>query len=71
MAQIAVAAGVPLSSITAETQSRDTIGNIWFTKPLQGGPAGQRVIVVTSHWRAAILAYKEPFLSGTRPPWKA
>lgn len=38
MAQIAVAAGVPASSITAETRSRDTIGNIWFTKPLLGDP---------------------------------
>ena len=53
MAQIAAAAGVPLSSITAEARSRDTIGNIWFTKPLLGGPGGQRVIVVTSHLHAA------------------
>jgi uncharacterized SAM-binding protein YcdF (DUF218 family) len=35
-------------SITAETRSRDTIGNIWFTKPLLGDPAGQHVTVVTS-----------------------
>ena len=27
---------------------RDTIGNIWFTKPLLGDPGGHRVIVVTS-----------------------
>jgi uncharacterized SAM-binding protein YcdF (DUF218 family) len=40
MAQIAAAAGVPLSSITAETQPRDTIGNICFTKPLLGDPGG-------------------------------
>jgi DUF218 domain len=33
MAQIAVAAGVLPDSITAEARSRDTIGNIWFTKP--------------------------------------
>ena len=36
MAQIAVPAGVPPGSITAETRSRDTIGNVWFTKPLPG-----------------------------------
>ena len=53
MAQIAAAAGVRPASITAENRSRDTIGNIWFTKPLLGEPAGQRVIVVTSHWHAA------------------
>ena len=57
MAQIAAAAGVPPGSITAETRSRDTIGNIWFTKPLLGDPAGQRVIVVTSHWHAARVRY--------------
>ena len=38
MAEIAVAAGVPPGSVTAETRSRDTIGNIWFTKPLLGEP---------------------------------
>jgi uncharacterized SAM-binding protein YcdF (DUF218 family) len=53
MAEIAVAAGVPPASITAEIRSRDTIGNIWFTKPL----LGQRVIVVTSGWHAARVRY--------------
>ena len=57
MAEIAVAAGVPPASITAETRSRDTIGNIWFTKPLLGEPAGQSVIVVTSDWHAARVRY--------------
>jgi len=38
MAEIAVAAGVPPGSVTAETRSRDTIGNIWFTKPLLANP---------------------------------
>lgn len=57
MAEIAVAAGVPSGSVTAETRSRDTIGNIWFTKPLLGEPAGQRVIVVTSGWHAARVRY--------------
>ena len=57
MAGIAVAAGVPPGSITAETRSRDTIGNIWFTKPLLGEPAGQSVIVVTSDWHAARVRY--------------
>ena len=47
-AQIAVAAGVPAGTITIETRSRDTIGNIWFTKPPLGDPGGHRVIVVTS-----------------------
>jgi uncharacterized SAM-binding protein YcdF (DUF218 family) len=57
MAEIAVAAGVPPGSITAESQSRDTIGNIWFTKPLLGEPGGQYVIVVTSGWHAARVRY--------------
>lgn len=57
MAQIAAAAGVPPGSIRAETRSRDTIGNIWFTKPLLGALAGQRVIVVTSDWHAARVRY--------------
>jgi DUF218 domain len=57
MALIAATAGVPAGSITAETRSRDTIGNIWFTKPLLGGPGGQRVIVVTSDWHAARVRY--------------
>lgn len=49
--------GVPPGSITAEARSRDTIGNIWFTKPLPGGPGGQRVIVATSDWHAARVRY--------------
>jgi hypothetical protein len=53
MAEIAVAAGVPPGRITAGTRSRDTIGNIWFTKPLLGEPAEQYVMVVTSGWHAA------------------
>jgi hypothetical protein len=57
MAQIAVGAGVPAGRITAETRSRDTIGNIWFTKPLLGGPGGCRVIVVTSDWHATRVRY--------------
>jgi vancomycin permeability regulator SanA len=57
MAEIAVAAGVPRDSITAETRSRDTIGNVWFTKPLLGEPAGQRVTVVTSEWHSARVRY--------------
>jgi len=57
MAEIAVAAGVPPGSITAESRSRDTIGNIWFTKPLLGEPGGQCVIVVTSGWHAARVRY--------------
>jgi uncharacterized SAM-binding protein YcdF (DUF218 family) len=57
MTEIAVAAGVPPGSITAETRSRDTIGNIWFTKPLLSEPGYQRVIVVTSGWHAARVRY--------------
>jgi uncharacterized SAM-binding protein YcdF (DUF218 family) len=57
MTEIAIAAGVPPGSITAETRSRDTIGNIWFTKPLLGEPAGQAVTVVTSDWHAARVRY--------------
>lgn len=56
MTEIAIAAGVPAGSITAETRSRDTIGNILFTKPLLGEP-GQRVTVVTSGWHAARVRY--------------
>jgi len=83
MAEIAAAAGVPPGSITAETRSRDTIGNIWFTKPLLGGPSGRRVTVVTSDWHAERVRYLarviwgpgyevavEPLAGGadTRPP---
>ena len=57
MAEIAVAAGVSPDAISTETRSRDTIGNIWFTKPLLGGPGRQRVIVVTSGWHAARVRY--------------
>jgi uncharacterized SAM-binding protein YcdF (DUF218 family) len=57
MTEIAIAAGVPPGSIIAETRSRDTIGNIWFTKPLLGEPAGQAVTVVTSDWHAARVRY--------------
>ncbi len=57
MAQIAVTAGVPPGGITVEARSRDTIGNIWFTRPLLGEPGGQRVIVVTSGWHAARVRY--------------
>lgn len=57
MAEIAVAAGVPPGSITAETRSRDTIGNLWFSKPLLGPPCGQAVTVVTSDWHAARVRY--------------
>jgi uncharacterized SAM-binding protein YcdF (DUF218 family) len=57
MAEIAAAAGVPSGSITAETRSRDTIGNLWFTKPLLGEPGRQHVIVVTSSWHAARVRY--------------
>jgi uncharacterized SAM-binding protein YcdF (DUF218 family) len=64
MAEIAIAAGVPAGSITAETRSRDTIGNIWFTKPLLGGPSGQAITVVTSHWHAARVRYLAQLIWG-------
>lgn len=57
MAEIAVAAGVPAGSVTVEDRSRDTIGNIWFTKPLLGEAEGHPVIVVTSGWHAARVRY--------------
>jgi hypothetical protein len=66
MTEIAVAAGVPPGSITAETRSRDTIGNIWFTKPLLGEPAGQAVTVVTSDWHAARVRYLAQVIWGAR-----
>jgi DUF218 domain len=64
MAEIAVAAGVPPASITTETRSRDTIGNIWFTKPLLGEP-GQQVIVVTSGWHATRVGYLTQMIWGS------
>jgi uncharacterized SAM-binding protein YcdF (DUF218 family) len=66
MTEIAVAAGVPPGSITAETRSRDTIGNIWLTKPLLGEPAGQVVTVVTSDWHAARVHYLAQVIWGPR-----
>lgn len=57
MARIAVAAGVPAGVITEETRSRDTIGNIWFTKPLLRELRARRVIVVTSGWHAPRVRY--------------
>ncbi len=57
MAEIAVAAGVTPGSVAAETRSRDTIGTIWFTKPLLGEPGDQHVIAVTSGWHAARVRY--------------
>jgi DUF218 domain len=47
----------PQGGITVEARSRDTIGNICFTKALLGEPGGQRVIVVTSGWHAARVRY--------------
>jgi uncharacterized SAM-binding protein YcdF (DUF218 family) len=52
MAQVAVAAGVAEEDIAVEARSRDTIGNIWFTKPLLAERGWHRVIVVTSGWHA-------------------
>jgi uncharacterized SAM-binding protein YcdF (DUF218 family) len=69
MAEIAVAAGVPPGSVTAETPSRDTIGSIWFTKPLLGEPEDQRVIVVTSGWHAARVRYLTQVIWGPATGW--
>jgi uncharacterized SAM-binding protein YcdF (DUF218 family) len=66
MAQIAIAAGVPPDGLSVEAQSRDTIGNIWFTKPLLGEPAGQVVTVVTSDWHAARVRYLAQVIWGPR-----
>jgi len=57
MAQIAVAAGVAEEDIAVEARSRDTIGNIWFTKPLLAEHRWHRVIVVTSGWHAPRVRY--------------
>ena len=57
MAQIALAAGVPPGDLDVEAQSRDTIGNIWFTKPLLREHRCHRVIVVTSGWHAPRVHY--------------
>lgn len=57
MAQVAVAAGVPDDDIAVEARSRDTIGNIWFTKPMLAERGWHRVIVVTSGWHAPRVCY--------------
>jgi uncharacterized SAM-binding protein YcdF (DUF218 family) len=57
MAQIALAGGVPREDLVVEAQSRDTIGNIWFTKPLLRDHRWHRVIVVTSRWHAPRVRY--------------
>jgi hypothetical protein len=57
MAQLAVAAGVPQGDVYAEARSRDTIGNVWFTKPLLHQHGWHRVIVVTSGWHAPRVRY--------------
>ena len=57
MAQIALAEGVPQGDIEVEAQSRDTIGNIWFTKSLLREHRWHRVIVVTSGWHAPRVRY--------------
>jgi uncharacterized SAM-binding protein YcdF (DUF218 family) len=57
MAQIAVAAGVAEDHIAVEARSRDTIGNIWFTKPMLAEHRWHRVIVVTSGWHAPRVRY--------------
>ena len=57
MAQIAIAAGVPQGDLSVEVQSRDTIGNVWFTKPLLHQHRWHRVMVVTSGWHAPRVRY--------------
>jgi uncharacterized SAM-binding protein YcdF (DUF218 family) len=57
MTQIALAAGVPPGDIAVETQSRDTIGNVWFTKPRLQQRGWQRIIVVTSGWHVPRVRY--------------
>jgi uncharacterized SAM-binding protein YcdF (DUF218 family) len=57
MAQIAVAADVPEEDIAVEARSRDTIGNIWFTKPLLAEHRWRHVLVVTSGWHAPRVRY--------------
>lgn len=57
MAQIAVAVGVPENDIAVEARSRDTIGNIWFTKPMLAEHRWHRIVVVTSGWHAPRVRY--------------
>jgi uncharacterized SAM-binding protein YcdF (DUF218 family) len=64
MAQIAVAAGVPPGDVWAEARSRDTIGNVWFTKPLLRHHGWHRVIVVTSGWHASRVRYLTQMIWG-------
>ena len=64
MAQIAIAAGVPQDDLSVEAQSRDTIGNLWFTKPLLYQHGWHRVIVVTSGWHAPRVRYLTQLIWG-------
>jgi uncharacterized SAM-binding protein YcdF (DUF218 family) len=64
MAQIAIAAGVPQDALSVEAQSRDTIGNVWFTKPLLHRHRWHRVIVVTSGWHAPRVRYLTQLIWG-------
>jgi uncharacterized SAM-binding protein YcdF (DUF218 family) len=68
MAQIAVAAGVPEEDIAVETRSRDTIGNIWFTKPMLAERGWHGVIVVTSGWHVARVRYLTQAIWGPSYP---
>jgi uncharacterized SAM-binding protein YcdF (DUF218 family) len=64
MTQIAIAAGVPQDALSVEAQSRDTIGNVWFTKPLLRQHRWHRVIVVTSGWHSPRVRYLTQVISG-------
>ncbi len=61
MAEIAVGGGCDPDDILIEAESRDTIGNIWFSKRSLQDHRWHDVIVVTCDWHVA----RVQFLSAT------
>jgi uncharacterized SAM-binding protein YcdF (DUF218 family) len=57
MAEIAVGEGCDPDDILIEAASRDTVGNIWFTKRLLQDHGWRDVIVVTSDWHVARVLF--------------
>lgn len=57
MAEIAVGGGCDPDDILIEAASRDTVGNIWFTKRLLQDHGWRDVIVVTSDWHVARVLF--------------
>ncbi len=76
MAQIAIAAGVPQDDLSVEAQSRDMIGNVWFTKPLLHqhgyvvairGEQSTRPPEEIAIWEAGLLAVSRHWFATIQP----